>query len=114
MNNLVRNIRWLGYEGVLVNEKPIIYINPYKLAFPDIGDLILYTDNKPEHCSPDDAKWLRKRLNVIAGPADCAGRFQGDVRPVKAGESVSSQRCEIEVHCLWLKEEMEKMSKRTA
>ncbi len=97
MNNLVRNIRWLGYEGVLVNEKPIVYINPYKLAFPDIGDLILYTDNKTEHCSPDDAKWLRKGSTIIVGPADCAARFQGDVRSVKAGESVSAKGAEIEV-----------------
>lgn len=97
MNSLIRNIRWLGYEGVLINEKPIIYINPYKLAFPDIGDLILFTDNKSDHCSPDDAKWLRKGATVIAGPADCAQKFQGDVRIAQAGEPLSVKGAKIEV-----------------
>lgn len=96
MNHLIRNIRWLGYEGILINEKPIIYINPYKLAFPDIGDLILFTDNKPEHCSPDDAKWLRKGSTVIVGPAACAERFQGDVRTIKAGDFISVKGAGIE------------------
>lgn len=97
MNSLIRNIRWLGYEGVLINEKPIIYINPYKLAFPDIGDLIMFTDNKSEHCSPDDAKWLRKGSTVIVGPFNCAEKFQGDVRIAKAGESISAKGAKVEV-----------------
>jgi len=97
MNHLIRNIRWLGYEGILIKEKPILYINPYKLAFPDIGDAILFTDNKPDHCSPDDAKWLRKGATVIVGPADCAERFQGDVRTIKAGDSISVKGAGIEV-----------------
>jgi len=97
VNHLVRNVRWLGYEGILINEKPILYINPYKLAFPDIGDAILFTDNKSDHCSPDDAKWLRKGATVIVGPADCAVRFQGDVRTIKAGDSVSLKGANIDV-----------------
>jgi len=97
MNHLIRNIRWLGYEGILINEKPIVYINPYKLAFPDIGDLILFTDNRPEHCSPDDAKWLRKGSTVIVGPAGCAEKFQGDVRTIKAGDSISVKDAGIDV-----------------
>ena len=97
VNHLVRNVRWLGYEGVLINEKPILYINPYKLAFPDIGDAILFTDNKQDHCSPDDAKWLRKGSTVIVGPAECTERFQGDVRTIKAGDSVSVKGANIDV-----------------
>lgn len=97
MNSLIRNIRWLGFEGVLINEKPVIYINPYKLAFPDIGDLILFTDNKSEHCSPDDAKWLRKGSTVIVGPSDCAEKFQGDVRAGKAGDSINVKGAKVEI-----------------
>lgn len=97
VNHLIRNVRWLGFEGILINEKPILYINPYKLAFPDIGDAILFTDNKPDHCSPDDAKWLRKGATVIVGPAVCAERFQGDVRTIKAGDSVSIKGAIIDV-----------------
>jgi L-ascorbate metabolism protein UlaG (beta-lactamase superfamily) len=109
MNHLIRNIRWLGYEGILINEKPIVYINPYKLAFPDIGDVILFTDNKPDHCSPDDAKWLRKGSTVIAGPAECAERFQGDVRTIKAGDSVSVKGAGIEVFPVYETKENEKI-----
>ena len=97
VNHLVQNVRWLGYEGILINEKPILYINPYKLAFPDIGDAILFTDNKPDHCSPDDVKWLRKGSTVIVGPMDCAVRFQGDVRTINSGNAVTVKGAIIEV-----------------
>lgn len=97
MNALLNNIRWLGYEGFLINKKPIVYINPYKLAFPDVSDLILITDNHPEHCSPDDIKWLRKGATIIIAPEESAARFQGDIRVVRPGDIISEKGAVITV-----------------
>ncbi|HUV16561.1 MAG TPA: MBL fold metallo-hydrolase [Pelolinea sp.] len=97
MIRITRNIRWLGYEGFFINEKPVVYINPYKLAFPDIGDIILVTDNHEEHCSPDDIKWLRKGSTIIVAPGESAVRFQGDIRAVKPGDVISVKGASIEI-----------------
>jgi len=97
MNILIKNIRWLGHEGFLINEKPITYINPYKLGFPDIGDLVLITNDQDNHCSPDDIKWIRKGSTIIIGPSECAAKFQGDVRSVKPGDTISAKGASIAI-----------------
>jgi len=84
---LIRNIRWLGHSGFFIKAKPSIYIDPYNLAFPDIGDLILITNKSEHHCSPEDIKWLRKGATVILAPEECVNLFPGgDIRAAKPGE----------------------------
>ena len=93
----IKNIRWFGHSGFLIQDKPIIYIDPYNLAFPDIGDLILITQNHPQKCVPDDVKWLRKGSTIIVASEDCSGIFDGDIRLVKAGDVVHAKSAIIEV-----------------
>jgi L-ascorbate metabolism protein UlaG (beta-lactamase superfamily) len=92
-----KNIKWLGYAGFLLNEKAGIYIDPYKLGFPDIGDMVLVTHEHDHHCVPDEIKWLRKGSTVIVVPAQCADKFHGDIRVVKAGDEISVKGIKIEV-----------------
>jgi L-ascorbate metabolism protein UlaG (beta-lactamase superfamily) len=94
---LLMNIRWLGHAGFLLKEKAGIYIDPYNLGFPDIGDMVLVTHNHPRHCVPDEIKWLRKGSTVIVVPEQCADKFEGDVRIVKAGDEISVKGVKIEV-----------------
>ncbi len=93
----IKNIRWFGHSGFLIQEKPIIYIDPYDLAFPDIGDLILITQNHAQKCAPEDVKWLRKGSTIIVASEDCAGIFEGDVRLAKAGDVIHAKSATIEV-----------------
>jgi L-ascorbate metabolism protein UlaG (beta-lactamase superfamily) len=99
MNNkqLLLNIKWLGHAGFLINEKAGIYIDPYKLGFPDIGDMVLVTHEHDRHCDPSEIKWLRKGSTVIVVPTQCAGKFQGDIRIVKAGDVITVKGINIEV-----------------
>jgi L-ascorbate metabolism protein UlaG (beta-lactamase superfamily) len=97
MAKISKKIRWLGYAGFLISEKPSIYIDPYKLAFPDIGELILVTNNHECHCSPDEIKWLRKGSTVIVTPENCANLFEGDIRGVIPGDKLNIKGAEIEV-----------------
>lgn len=93
----IKNIRWLGHSGFYIQEKPVIYIDPYDLAFPEIGDLILVTQNQKEKCSPDDIKWLRKGSTIIILPEDCKDKFEGDIRPVKAGDVINAKGATMQV-----------------
>ena len=93
----LKNIRWLGHAGFLLSEKAGIYIDPFNLAFPDIGDMVLVTHDHPRHCAPDEIKWLRKGSTVIVVPEPCAGKFEGDIRIAKAGEELTVKGVKIEV-----------------
>ncbi len=94
---LIRNIRWLGHAGFFIKETPSVYIDPYNLAFPDISNLILITQDHEQHCSPDDIKWLRKGSTVIVAPEKCAKKFEGDIRSIKAGDVLEIKGAKIKV-----------------
>lgn len=110
----VQNIRWLGYAGFFINEKPCIYINPYNLAFPDIGDLILITDDDPHHCSPDTVKWLRKGSTIIIAPENCVELFTGGaVLTAKPGETQDAKGARIDVLPAFVDEKSKQAGKTT-
>jgi len=94
---MLQSVRWLGHSGFLLLGKRLAYIDPYKLDFPEVGDIILITHEHSDHCSPDDVKWLRKGETVIVVPASCASKFKGDVRTVKAGDSLAHRGLKVEV-----------------
>jgi L-ascorbate metabolism protein UlaG (beta-lactamase superfamily) len=95
--SILESIRWLGHAGFMLKGKRVIYIDPYKLQFPDVGDLILMTHDHSDHCSPDDVKWLRMGATVLAAPAGCAAKFQGDVRVVKPGDTLTVRGIKVDV-----------------
>ena len=85
---MLDSVRWLGHAGFMIKGKRVIYIDPYQLKSPEVGDIILITHDHGDHCSPDDVKWLRKGSTVIVAPAACAAKFEGDVRTVKPGDTL--------------------------
>jgi L-ascorbate metabolism protein UlaG (beta-lactamase superfamily) len=94
--SILQSIRWLGHAGFMLKGRRIIYIDPYQLQFPDVGDMILITHDHADHCSPDDVKWLRKGSTVIVAPASCATKFQGDIRVVEPGHSLQIKGVQVE------------------
>jgi L-ascorbate metabolism protein UlaG (beta-lactamase superfamily) len=97
LRSIVQSIRWLGHAGFMIRGKRIIYIDPYQLEFPDVGDMILITHDDPEHCSPEDVKWLRKGATVIVAPEACVSKFKGDVRAVTPGDTLTISGVTVEV-----------------
>lgn len=91
------NIKWLGMAGFFLDDKPSVYIDPYQLAFPSIGDMVLVTHDHPEHCDPNEIKWLRKGSTVIVCPESCGSKFIGDIRVVKPGDVITVKGAKIEV-----------------
>lgn len=94
---LSSNVKWLGMAGFFLDDKPSVYIDPYQMAFPSIGDMVLVTHDHPEHCDPNEIKWLRKGSTVIVCPESCAGKFIGDIRVVKPGDIINVKGAKIEV-----------------
>ncbi len=105
-NDLIRDIRWLGHSGIFIEGKPSIYINPYDLAFPTIGDLILITSDNEFVCAPDEVKWLRKGSTVLIVPVSCQNRFHGgDIYSAEPGKTFKVKNVTIEVLPAFLDEE---------
>jgi L-ascorbate metabolism protein UlaG (beta-lactamase superfamily) len=93
-----KQIHWLGQAAFLITGRRTIYIDPYQIHFAgEVGDMILITHDHPDHCSPEDVKWLRKGDTVIVAPPACASQFKGDVRPVKPGDTLTIKGVTIEV-----------------
>lgn len=97
ISSILKDVHWLGHAGFMITGRRVIYIDPYQLGFPDVGDIILITHDHPHHCSPADVKWLRKGATVIVAPEACAAKFKGDVRTVKPGDILTIKEVTIEV-----------------
>jgi len=97
LRSILESVHWLGHAGFKITGKRVIYIDPWQLKAPEVGDMILITHGHHDHCSPDDVKWLRKGSTVIVAPADCADRFEGDIRTVKPGDTLTVKGVTIEV-----------------
>ncbi len=91
-------IHWLGHAGFWITGRRVIFIDPYQVSFPpDVGDVVLITNDHPDHCSPDDVKWLRKGETIIVVPQSCSDAFKGDIRVVKPGDVLKIKGMTIEV-----------------
>ena len=97
IRSILQSVRWLGHAGFMLKGRRVIYIDPYQLEYPEVGDLILITHDHSDHCSPDDVKWLRKGATVIVCPEACVSEFTGDVRAVKAGDMLTVKGVTIAV-----------------
>jgi len=95
---MIENIHWLGHDGFRIDGEATIYVDPWnlKVGVPK-ADLILITHDHYDHCSPDDVAKVSKEDTVIVTIAAAARRLQGDVRVVKAGDSLTVSGTSIEV-----------------
>jgi L-ascorbate metabolism protein UlaG (beta-lactamase superfamily) len=95
---MIENIHWLGHDSFRIDGKATIYVDPWNLTVGvPKADLILITHDHHDHCSPDDVAKISKEDTVIVTIAAAAGRLQGDVHVVKAGDSLTVSGTSIEV-----------------
>jgi L-ascorbate metabolism protein UlaG (beta-lactamase superfamily) len=93
---MIKDIHWLGHDTFKVVRDKVIYTDPFKIKANDKADIILITHEHYDHCSPEDVKKIQGPDTVIVCPADCAGKLSGNIKVVKAGDTLSVAGITIE------------------
>ena len=93
---MVKDIHWFGHDTFKVAGDKVIYTDPFKIKKNDKADIILITHEHYDHCSPEDVKKLQGPDTVIVCPADCASKLSGNIRVIKAGDTINVAGIEIE------------------
>jgi len=82
-------VKWLGHASFQIKaDGKVIYIDPYEGEYVEKADLILVTHSHFDHCDTSKISKVRKSDTVIIAPEDCARRIGGEVKSLKAGESL--------------------------
>jgi L-ascorbate metabolism protein UlaG (beta-lactamase superfamily) len=89
-------IHWLGHDSFRVDGSRTVYFDPFKIAAGPLADLILVSHEHYDHCSPDDIDRIRGPQTVIVTEKDAARKLVGDVRILKAGESLAVGTLRVE------------------
>jgi L-ascorbate metabolism protein UlaG (beta-lactamase superfamily) len=98
VKEMVENIHWLGHDSFRIDGKTTIYVDPWNLSVgTPQADLILITHDHHDHCSPDDVAKISREGTVVVTIAAAARQLKGEVRTVKAGDSLTVGDISIEV-----------------
>jgi L-ascorbate metabolism protein UlaG (beta-lactamase superfamily) len=98
VKEMVENIHWLGHDSFRIDGKTTIYVDPWNLSVgTPKADLILITHDHHDHCSPDDVAKISREGTVVVTIAAAARQLKGEVRTVKAGDSLTVGDISIEV-----------------
>jgi L-ascorbate metabolism protein UlaG (beta-lactamase superfamily) len=96
--HMAENIVWLGHDSFRLGTKPVVYIDPWKLApGADKADLILVTHDHRDHLSPEDIARISRPGTIVVGPAAVAAKLGGQVTVVKPGDQLTVAGVPIEV-----------------
>jgi L-ascorbate metabolism protein UlaG (beta-lactamase superfamily) len=95
---MLENISWLGHDAFKISAPKIIYLDPFELAGDlEPADIICITHDHHDHCSPEDVAKIQDDDTIIVAAENCRGKLRGDVRLVKAGDTISIDEVTIEV-----------------
>ena len=94
---MLENITWLGHDAFKIAASKIIYLDPFELVGDlEPADVICITHEHHDHCSPEDVARIRREDTVVVAAENCRGMLDGDVRYVKAGDTVTIGELTIE------------------
>jgi len=91
------HVSWLGHDGFRLTGAKTVYIDPFKITGGKKADLILFTHEHFDHCSPEDVQKIQDAHTILVGPADALAKLSGDKRPVKPGDRLTEAGVTIEV-----------------
>ena len=64
---MIEKIKWLGHGSFIIEDSPLIYINPWRVTVNDdrTADIILVGHEHYEHCSPADINKIKNNETLI-------------------------------------------------
>ena len=96
VEEVFKKLSWLGHDGILYQNKKIIYFDPFQIAGGPAADIILISHDHFDHCSPDDVKKIQTKDTIIVTEADSAKKLTGNIEIIKPGETKTIQGITIE------------------
>ncbi|RLB33857.1 MAG: MBL fold metallo-hydrolase [Deltaproteobacteria bacterium] len=96
LQDMAKNIAWLGHDSFRIEGSKTIYFDPYQIPEGPKADLILISHEHFDHCSPEDVSKIQKPETIIVTEKDSANKLSGDVRIVKPGDSLRIGEVKIE------------------
>lgn len=96
VDELLKNVHWLGHASFRLGGEKVVYIDPYQLKTTQSADIILITHGHYDHCSPGDVSKIRQANTVVVATGDCASKLGGEVKVIKAGDTITVQGVSIE------------------
>jgi L-ascorbate metabolism protein UlaG (beta-lactamase superfamily) len=96
IDDIAKKIVLLGHDTFRIDSDIIVYFDPYQISSEPKADLILVTHDHFDHCSPEDVAKIQKPETVIVTEKDSAKKLKGDIRVMKAGESLNVSGIKIE------------------
>jgi L-ascorbate metabolism protein UlaG (beta-lactamase superfamily) len=87
--DMLEHFTWFKQAAYLwKGDGPVVYIDPWGVTTEDEADVIFITHAHDDHFQMKDIELVRKDGTTIVAPHDVAGYFQGNVTPVRPGESL--------------------------
>jgi L-ascorbate metabolism protein UlaG (beta-lactamase superfamily) len=96
INDIVKKIVRPGHATFRIDSGMTVYFDPYQISSEPKADLILITHDHFDHCSPEDVAKIQKPETVVVTEKDSAKKLNGDIRVMKAGESLNVSGIKIE------------------
>jgi len=96
VKDIAQKIVWLGHDTFRIDADKTVYFDPYQISGGPGADLILISHDHFDHCSPEDVAKIQTPETVIVTEKDSAEKLSGDVRTIKAGESMTVGGVKIE------------------
>ena len=96
IEDVFKKLSWLGHDGILYQNKKIIYFDPFQIAGGPAADIILISHDHFDHCSPEDVKKIQNKDTIIVTEADSAKKLTGKIEILKPGETKTIQGITIE------------------
>ena len=95
VNSFIKKIHWLGHAGFRIDAEKTIYFDPYLIEAGPPADLILISHEHFDHCSPEDVSKIQTPNTTIVTEKDSVKKLSGDVRVLRAGESLNFDGIDI-------------------
>jgi L-ascorbate metabolism protein UlaG (beta-lactamase superfamily) len=96
VEDVLKDLSWLGHDTILYRNKITLYFDPYEIAGGPPADLILISHDHFDHCSPDDVKKIQTKDTIIVTEADSAKKLSGRIEIIQPGETKSIHGISIE------------------